>query len=250
MENARFSKLKRILTMVAGLLILKVTASVVLGYRNYFPPNFRSDFLCGRESYFAGIYEWNFYAHILSGPVTLVLGLILLSERFRLRSPKWHRALGKTQAMLVLCLLCPSGLWMAFYAQTGVVAAIGFSLLAVVTALCVIFGWRSAVKRRFVDHRRWMWRCFLLLCAAVIVRIIGGLATVTNLGLWSYQVAAWASWLVPLAAFELTDGLKRKIKRPRPHKESYSGVSASALSLAAMEINSRRSSAGISVRSA
>jgi hypothetical protein len=216
MQSSHLSNLYRALIVLVVVLILKVTFSVVLGYRDYFPANFDAEFLRGRQSYFAGSYQWAFYAHIVSGPVSLVLGLILVSERFRRRFPNWHRSLGKVQAAIVLFLVAPSGLWMAYYAQTGAVAAIGFALLGIATGMCVLFGWRSAVKRRFVEHRRWMWRCFLLLCSAVTVRIVGGLATVLAFGdSWIYPITAWASWLVPLAAFEFTDLLGRRFRQQR-----------------------------------
>ncbi len=206
MHDSRPTKLRSALTLLAGLLILKVTVSVILGYRDYFPPNFASVFLRGRQPYFSGIYGRAFYTHIASGPVALILGMIVISERFRIRFPKWHRWLGKSLIVLVLFLLVPSGLWMAYYAESGAVAAIGFSVLAIITGTCALLGWRSAVKKRFAEHRRWMWRCFLLLCSAVILRLIGGLATVTDVGgTWSYPLAAWASWLVPLAAFETAE---------------------------------------------
>src|SRR4051812_33015086 len=83
----------RILALLAGVLILKVTASVISNYGNYLPPNFASDFLRGRERDFAGTYRWAFYTHILSGPVSLILGLILIGERSRSRFPRWHRHL-------------------------------------------------------------------------------------------------------------------------------------------------------------
>ena len=241
MPNSLSTKLPRFLAFLAGLLILKVTVSVILGYRDYFPPNFESDFLRGRESYFSGNYQWAFYSHIVSGPVSLILGLILISEQFRIRFPSWHRCLGKAQIVLVLVLLAPSGLWMAYYAETGVVAAIGFSGLALATGLCALFGWQSAVQKRFVDHRRWMLRCYLLLCSAVILRLIGGLATVTAVeGTWSYPLAAWASWLLPLAAFELSGAFNRQFRRPGILHEDQSAPSATALSLPAMDINARR----------
>lgn len=69
-------------------------------------------------------------------------------------------------------------------------------------------GWRAAAGRRFEEHRRWMWRCFLLLCSAVVVRLVGGLATVTGVDAdWVYPLTAWASWLAPLAAFEITTAI-------------------------------------------
>jgi uncharacterized membrane protein len=187
----------------AMLLILRVTLSVVIGYRHYLPPDFNSDFLLGRESYFYGAYRWAFYAHLISGPATLVVGTILVSERFRQRVPKWHRALGKLQIACVLLVLAPSGLWMARYAVSGAVAGVGLGLLAIATATCAALGWRAAAARRFDDHRRWMWRTYILLCSAVVIRLMGGLATVFHVdAIWVYPLSAWASWLVPLLVYE------------------------------------------------
>jgi len=218
--------LRGVLTLVASVLILKVTLSVVLGYRDYFPANFRTDFLQGREDYFYGPYWWAFYTHIVSGPITLILGLLLVSEAFRTAFPTGHRRLGKEQALLVLFLLAPSGLWMARYAQSGPVAAIGFSGLAIATGACVVMGWRAAMKRRFAEHRRWMWRCFLLLSSAVIVRLVGGLATVLCLGVhWIYPLTAWLSWIVPLATYEFVRAIGQRSRRIGGHSAAPGGDS-------------------------
>jgi uncharacterized membrane protein len=191
------------LNAMAVVLIFKVTMSVVIGYRDYVPPDFDTDFLLGRESYFWGPYCVAFYTHLVSGPASLLLGTILVSERFRVIAPIWHRRLGRWQVTCILLLVAPSGLWMARYALTGVVAASGLALLAMATAACAVLGCRAAVARRFDDHRRWMWRTYLLLLSAVFIRLIGGLATVLHVdALWLYPLSAWASWLVPLLAFE------------------------------------------------
>lgn len=203
MQKASSFTLPRAVTILAALLIWKVIVSVVLEYRNYLPPNFETDFLRGREAYFWGAYRWAFYTHLVSGPASLVLGTILVSDRFRRAVPTWHRRFGRVQAAGVLLFLVPSGLWMANYAATGAVAAAGLGSLAIATAACVALGWRSAVMRRFADHRRWMWRTFILLCSAVVIRMIGGLATVAQFDApWLYPFAAWASWLAPLLVFE------------------------------------------------
>jgi Predicted membrane protein (DUF2306) len=192
-----------VLTGVAALLIFKVTLSVVIGYRDYLPPNFEADFLLGREAYFWGPYAWAFYTHLAAGPASLLLGTILISDRFRRFTPRWHRRLGRFQVACILLLVAPSGLWMSWYAATGAVAGAGLGLLAITTAACAALGWRAAVARRFDDHRRWMWRTYLLLCSAVVIRLIGGLATVTHFdALWLYPLSAWASWLMPLLVFE------------------------------------------------
>jgi hypothetical protein len=201
---------ERILTLLAVALILKVTLSIVSNYHNYFPPNFASDFLRGREPHFFGVYQWAFYTHIVSGPVSLILGLILVAERSRARFPKAHRYLGRLQVACVLFLVTPSGLWMAYRAAAGPVAAVGLAALAIATATCATLGAQSAVTRRFAGHRRWMWRCYLLLCSAVVLRLIGGLATVTGVTApWVDPLANWMSWLVPLAAFEVRERMNR-----------------------------------------
>ena len=204
MLNLRTTTLQRILTLLVCMLICKIVAGVFLSYRDYMPPNFESDFLQGRAHYFFGSYQWAFYTHITSGPCSLMLGMILLSEQFRRRFTKWHRSLGRIQVANVLLLVTPSGLWMAWYTATGTVAGIGFALLAILTGTCVALGWRAAVKRRFQVHRRWMWRCFLLLCSAVVLRLVAGIGTVLGVqSMWFDPVASWMSWLVPLGTFEV-----------------------------------------------
>ena len=53
MQSSRFANLQRMLRLLVVVLILKVTFSVVLGYRDYWPANFDNDFLSGRQAYFA-----------------------------------------------------------------------------------------------------------------------------------------------------------------------------------------------------
>jgi len=55
----------------------------------------------------------------------------------------------------------------------------------------------------FAIHRRWMWRTFMLLCSAVVLRMLGGLATVVHFdAVWLYPLSVWLSWTVPLLALE------------------------------------------------
>jgi hypothetical protein len=172
-------------------LILKVTASVISGYHTYSPTDFASDFLRGWQGHFWGLLNGrSTHTHILSGPVSLILGLILVGDVSRARFPTWHRHLGRLQVACILLLVTPSGLWMAYYAAAGPIAAVRLAALAIATATCASLGVRSAVTRRFADHRRWMWQLYLLLCLPVVLRLIGGLATVAGMA---------APWVDPLA---------------------------------------------------
>lgn len=191
-----------VLQVLTVWLILQTVVRVLLGFVDYFPPNLRADFLLGREGYFFDGYHWAFYAHILSGPVTLVLGLLLLSQRFRRRYARWHRQLGRVQVALVLLVLTPSGLWMSAYALSGPVAGAGFAALSVATAASAVLGWRAAIRRQFEQHQWWMLRCYALLCSAIVLRLIGGASVQLELD-WTYPIASWVSWLLPLAVLEI-----------------------------------------------
>ncbi|WP_437229676.1 DUF2306 domain-containing protein [Planctomicrobium sp. SH661] len=201
--SSRPSSMMRVFTALVVLLILKVTAQVVLAYRQYFPPDFASDFLRGREAYFFGPYRWAFLIHICSGPLAILLGLLLISNHFRVRFPGWHRRLGRVKAVNVLTLVSPSGLWMSYYAASGPTAAASFATLSVMTGLSIAMGWKKAVERKFLEHRRWMLRNFTLLCSAVVLRLMGGFGTATGVDNdWYDPVASWACWLIPLGVLE------------------------------------------------
>lgn len=195
-----WQNITRILVCVV---ILKVVVEVVAGYRSYFPPDFTTEFLYGRGEYFWNGYHVAFYVHVIAGPITLVLGLLLISRRLRTRFVRAHRRLGQFQVGLVMVLLVPSGLWMSFFAGPGLVTQIAFATLAVCTGICAAQGWRSARRNRYSDHARWMIRCFTLLVSAVVLRLIGGAFEVAQVdSVWTYSFAAWASWCAPLLCLE------------------------------------------------
>lgn len=205
MESALHrKKLWWILQLAMVLLVLRVTVGIVLGYTNYFPLNFYSEFLIGRKPYFFGAYQYAFWIHILSSPLVVLSGLWLLSSTMRRRFASLHRRLGKVHILLVLFLVGPSGLWMSFYALTGWWAGSAFALSSSATMICAALGWRCAVKRRFREHQVWMTRCFLLLCSAIILRVLSGIATLLESdAIFTYPLFAWLSATVPLAMYEI-----------------------------------------------
>jgi hypothetical protein len=209
MPNLHF-KAPRILTLLVCLLIGRILAGILWNYRNYLPPNFQADFLLGRQSYFWQGYQWAFYPHIFAGPLSLILGTILISDQFRRPFPKWHRFFGRVQAVCVIFVVAPSGLGMATRAANGPVQGAGFVLLAFATAASMALGWRAARQRRFNIHRQWMCRNFLMLFSTVLVRVNGGIGEFLGISDERfYSHTAWTSWLVPLILFELA-GLKTR----------------------------------------
>lgn len=206
----------KILTMglrwLVVILILRVLASILANYPDYFPPNFDSLFLQGRETTFTGAYRPAFYVHIFSGPVVLFSGLILLSETFRRRHRSWHRRLGWVQVVVLLVLVLPSSVVMSQHAFGGWPAGLSFLILSAATASCAIIGVFYARRRRYDRHRRWMLRSYVLICSAVFLRLISGTAGLVGVPSPedAYIFAAWSSWLFPLAAFEIVERMPRR----------------------------------------
>jgi uncharacterized membrane protein len=189
------------------LLILRVLVAILTNYPDYFPPNFDSLFLQGRERTFAGAYRPAFYIHIFSGPVVLFNGLILMSEYVRRHYGGLHRILGRVQVAVLLLFMLPSSVVMSRHAFGGWPAGLSFVLLSAATSGCAIVGVVYARHRRYDRHRRWMTRCYVLLCSAVALRLISGTAGLVGVPSpeGAYVVAAWSSWLIPLGTYEIVE---------------------------------------------
>lgn len=193
-------------------LILRILASILANYPDYFPPNFDSLFLQGREATFAGVYRVAFYVHILSAPFVLASGLILLSEWVRQRAGAFHCVLGRIHVGVLLVLVLPSSAAMSREAFGGWAAGVSFLVLTAATAGCAIAGVIYARRRQYARHRRWMLRTYVLICSAVVLRLISG--TAGTIGVadpeQAYIVAAWISWTVPLAMLEIAERLRSR----------------------------------------
>jgi hypothetical protein len=218
----KFSRLTTVLRWLAVVLILRVLAVILANYPDYFPPNFNALFLQGREATFRGAYRAAFYVHILSAPFVLCNGLILLSAYVRRHHGGWHRWLGRLQVVLLLFFVLPSSVVLSWRAFGGWSAGLSFLLLSAATAGCAIVGVVHAYRRRFDRHRRWMLRSYVLICSAVALRLISGTAGLIGVPSpeHAYIVAAWSSWLIPLAAYEILGRLPAH--RPSQLSDSFS----------------------------
>lgn len=204
-RTSRLPALRALASLAAAALFLKVLLSILYEYRWYFPADFvESAFLTGREETFAGMYGVAFYLHIISGPVAIVLGLLLvLRVRYR-RLQRMHRWGGRLQAVVVLAAVVPSGLVMARHAFAGPIAGAGFASHSLLTGASMLAAVHFARAGQLATHQRWATRCFLLLCSPLLLRLISGVAIVTQLeSAWFYRLNAWLSWLIPLASYEL-----------------------------------------------
>jgi hypothetical protein len=208
-----------VLRGLAIVLILRVLVAILSNYPDYFPPNFDSLFLQGREATFHGAYRMAFYTHLVTGPFVLLAGVALLSEHVRRHYGAWHRQLGRVHVAVLLIFVLPSSVVLARHAFGGWPAGLNFLALSAATAICAIVGVVHACRHSYDRHRRWMLRSYILICSAVALRLMSGAAGLLGVGSpeSAYIAAAWASWLLPLAAFEIVDRLPaRRVRTIRP----------------------------------
>lgn len=201
----KYQTLTTVLCWLTVVLILRVLFTIVANYPDYFPPRFDSLFLEGREATFTGLYRVAFYVHIFTSPFILLNGLLLLSSYMQRHYRTLHRVMGRIQVMVLLFFVLPSSLVMSQHAYGGWLSGLSFILLSLATAFCAILGVLYARRRRFVQHRRWMIRAYLLICSAVVLRIMSGTMGLFNISNpeMAYVIAAWCSWILPLAVYEM-----------------------------------------------
>ncbi len=158
-----------------------------------------------QEVVFNVFWRTAFYIHITGGMIALLLGPFQFVKRIRNKFIKWHRTLGKIYLASILFLAGPSGLFMAFYAEGGVVAVIGFTVMALLWVFTTYMAYETIRKKNIQAHRAWMTRSFALTFAAVILRLYVPIASKVFHVPFHYVEAssAWVSWLPNLIVAEI-----------------------------------------------
>jgi hypothetical protein len=120
------------------------------------------------ESRFADV-RWLLVAHIVGVLTFALVGAFQFSRMVRARKPEVHRILGRVAAVggLVGGVAGTAGLFVFSPHPEGSPLLTVIRVAAgVATVLFLVLGWRSAVRRDFVVHGRWMMRAYALGAAA------------------------------------------------------------------------------------
>lgn len=152
-------------------------------------------------------------AHILFGPLALLLAPFQLWQGLRQRQPGLHRWLGRLYGLSILGGGLASLTLLPGF-EGSLFAALGFGTLAVLWIGITLWGIGRARAGDIAAHRRWMQRSVALTFAAVTLRLI--MAPLMAAG-WSltetYDITAWGSWLINLAVLEIWQ--RWRVQRPR-----------------------------------
>jgi len=154
------------------------------------------------------------WAHAVSAGLAIAIGWFQFIKRSRQRSPNTHRIIGYIYSTMIM-IGGITGLYLAYYANGGWFARVGFGTLSILWLYSLYRALKSIiVHRNKAEHGRWMARNFALTCAAITLRIYTALAA----AIWkitdtndSFFVIAWICWVPNLLFIELLLSRKTRI---------------------------------------
>lgn len=153
--------------------------------------------------------------HVAGAATALLLGSFQFIPPLRSRWPGGHRWTGRVYA--VGCLVGGvGGLMLALGSTAGPIATAGFGGLGVAWIITTTLGWRAAMQRRLVEHRRWMIRSWALTLAAVTLRLYMLAPGMSSLD--AYRAISFLCWVPNLVVAELY--LRGSVRGPRPSTSS------------------------------
>jgi hypothetical protein len=147
-----------------------------------------------------------FYIHITSSLWVMAGGVVQFVPAIFHKKPILHQWIGKIYVGSVLLLAAPSGLILAFYANGGLPAKVGFSLQCLIWWFTTYLAWQEIVQRNWLLHIEWMIRCYAVTLAAMSLRLES-----YALYYWfgtkpieTYLTVTWLSWTGNLFLAELS----------------------------------------------
>lgn len=149
---------------------------------------------------------WNiaFFTHIYFGGISLLVGWSQFSEKIRRKKLNLHRLLGKIYVISVL-LSAITGLYVAFYANGGIVSQLGFSFLAIGWFYTTINAYTTIKKKNVKSHRKWMIRSYAFTLAAVTLRLwLPTLPMILSIPFEeAYIIISWLCWVPNIIIAEI-----------------------------------------------
>lgn len=149
--------------------------------------------------------------HVASALVSFPLCLVLMT-RWLQRRVAWHRWLGRVAGILMLVVMVPSGVILAFDAKGGALVTAGFLLSALIASGFLVQGVFAARRRELSRHARAMRHVVGQMSVAVTSRAL--IVVFDTAGIdpeLAYGVALWVPVLLTVLIAELVSVRPRSI---------------------------------------
>ena len=164
------------------------------------------------------------YVHVPSALLSLPACLLLTLRTLRRRWPQAHRWLGRVTGALVLLGVVPSGLYLAWFAQGGLLTTAGFWATGLLAGAAMAGSIAAARRRDLRAHRRFATHVTAQLSVAVVSRfMLSGLESFGFYAEWAYVAALWIPVIGCAVVAELLAGPSRNPLKGRPHDQVVVG---------------------------
>ena len=157
--------------------------------------------------------------HIVGGSLALFIGPFQIWLGLRRRTRQLHRWLGYVY-MGGVGLGAMGGFYLSFFTRPDF--GVSLFILAVVWCITIAMALMAITSGRIDAHREWMIRSYIVTFAFVLYRWLVKLPILAPLGEGLVPTALWASWVVPMMAYEVASSWSRA----RPVKRTGSGAVA------------------------
>lgn len=169
--------------------------------------SFRPDInflLVKQDLIFDAVWRPTFYIHVISGMLVILIGPFQFLPNLRKRYLKVHKKLGKIYAYGILGFAAPTGLIMAFYAEGGMWSTLAFLVMSFLWFYTTIMAIITVKKKKIIEHKKWMYRSYALSFAAVTLRLLVPIMSLSNNLSEEFIIVstAWLSWMFNLIIIE------------------------------------------------
>lgn len=156
-------------------------------------------------------YLYFFYAHVYTSIFVLFSGFIAVFVKPKAAFRNLHRFFGKIYVILLLLLAAPSGIYMGFYANGGILAKISFVILGILWWFTTYKAYLEIRKKNVLNHKKWMYRSYALAVSAITLRFwkVVLVYFFQPNPMDVYEIIAWLGWVPNLILIEIL--IKTKI---------------------------------------
>lgn len=160
--------------------------------------------------------RWVLIAHITAGGGALILGPFQFWDKLRQKNRKLHRVIG----LLYLLAILTSSICAVILAYTTAYTiswSYAFSLQVWVSVwiITTFIAYRAALQKKFLLHKEWMVRSYIVTIAFVISGLAIKIPGIAQLGNFSEVAVSlfWMGWSVPLFIYQVILSAKKSKAR-------------------------------------
>ncbi|WP_029286456.1 DUF2306 domain-containing protein [Pedobacter sp. R20-19] len=145
-----------------------------------------------------------FYIHVYSAIFVLMAGFTQFNPKILNQYPGVHRILGYLYVGIVLLFAAPSGIFIGYFANGGLIAKTSFIILGLLWFWFTIKAVQLIIQRKIKAHKKMMYRSFALATSAITLRLWKVILVYLfhPAPMDVYQVIAWLGWIPNLLIAE------------------------------------------------